>query len=203
MATSSLKYKKLLRKLFPSGAAWQSKFLESSELKKLINSLAIEPCRIEDAGWAFLNDVYPDTTVDLLPDWERLLRLPDECDLETEKTIEERQQRVLQVLTSRGGQSPNFYINLAQQFGFDIGVIDVIDHTPFRAGIARAGERLTNGDWLYTFTIEVPADAGGLTRFRASQSTVGDRLLNASNPTLECLIQKHKPAHTIALFAFV
>lgn len=203
MATSNLKYFKLLRKLFPKGWAWNAKRLDDTTLKKLISSLSFEPCRIEEEAIKFLNDVYPNTTTDLLEDWERVLSLPDECDLDLDKTVTERQERVMQVLTSRGGQSPNFFINLAAQFGFDIGVIDVIDHTPFRAGIARVGDRLTNGSWLYTFTIEIPADAGGLKRFKASEGRAGDVLLAASNPTLECLIQKHKPAHTIALFAFI
>ena len=202
MATSSLKYKKLLRKLFPQGWAWASKGVDSTDLKKLIDSLAIEPCRVEDAANDFINDVYPDTTVDLLEDWERVLNLPDECDLTENPTISERQTRVTQVLTTRGGQNAEFFITLAGQFGFDVDLIDIQDYIPFRAGEARAGDSLTNGDWIYTFTVSAPVSLAGLKRFRASEGVAGDRLLDASNPTLECLLQKHKPAHTIVLFSF-
>ena len=202
MAATSLKYKKLLRKLLPTGWAWQAKSITDSDLKNLIDSLATEPCRVENAAFEFINDVYPDTTVDLLEDWERVLNLPDECDPATGQTITERQTRVVQVLTTRGGQNADFFITLAGQFGFDVSLIDIVDHVPFRAGQARAGDALTNGDWIFAFTVIAPLSLAATKFFRASEGRAGDRLLDASNPTLQCLLQKHKPAHTIVLFSF-
>lgn len=201
MAVSSLKYKKLLRKLLPQGWAWQSKSIDESDLKDLVDALSIESCRVEDAAFSFVKDVFPDTSVELLPDWERVLALPDECDPATFQTVEERQNRVVQVLTTSGGQNAEFFKDLAGRFGFDVDEIEVVDHVPFRAGQARAGDALTNGDWIFTFTIVAPLALGNITYFRAG-SKAGDRLLTATNATLQCLLQKHKPAHTIVLFSF-
>lgn len=202
MAASGLKYKKLLRKLFPNGWAWQAKSLNDSELKALIDSLSVEPCRVEDAAFDFINDVYPDTSVDLLEDWERLLALPDECDPATDQTITERQTRVVQVLTTSGGQNVQFFKDLVENFGFDPDDIEVVDHRPFRVGQARVGDALTNGDWIFAFTVIAPLSVSSIKFLRTGEGRVGDRLLDASNQTLECLLQKHKPAHTIVLFSF-
>ncbi len=204
MANSSVKeqrYQKLLKKLFPQGWAWQRKSDSDSTMSKLLDSLALEYCRVDDRGLDLINEVDPNTTFELLEDWERLLGLPDECTpIDEFLTLQERRQRVLQVLTTRGGQNAEFYKTLASNFGFDIGVLEVKDNPPFRAGIGRAGDALTNGLWRYAFIIEAPSDS--IIKFRAGLSRAGDPLLKVSNATLECLIQKHKPAHTIAIFTF-
>ena len=204
MATSGLileKYRKIIRDLFPRGFAWESKNEKNTTLRKLIDSLGFEPCRIEEAASAFIDDVFPDTTTNLLEDWERLLNLPDECEPSPENlTIEERRQRVIQVLTTLGGQNVDFFQTLVSNFGLDIDVIDVEDQPPFRAGQGRAGDRLTNGNWRYAFIVTAPVENAEV--FRAGQSRAGDRLRSFSNPTIQCLINKHKPAHTIAIFRF-
>lgn len=204
MAGTSLKlekYKKLLTDLFPGGIAWEGKFDKSTNIKKLIDSLSIEACRVDDDGVAFIDNVFPDTTTTLIDDWERLLNLPDECEPEPENlTLSQRRQRVIQVLTTKGGQNVAFYERLVSNFGINIDVIDVQDQPPFRAGRARAGDRLTNGDWRYAFIVTAPVETA--TVFRAGIGRAGDRLRNFENNTIQCLINKHKPAHTIAIFAF-
>lgn len=204
MATAGLileKYRKIIRDLFPRGSAWESKNEKGTVMRKVLDSLGYEPCRIEEASRAFIDDVFPDTTDNLLVDWERLLNLPDECEKEPENlTIQERRERIIQVLTTLGGQNVTFYKELVNNFGIDIDVIDVEDQPPFRAGYGRAGDKLTNGNWRYAFVITAPVE--NATVFRAGLSRAGDPLRSFSNPTIECLINKHKPAHTIALFRF-
>jgi len=201
MAHSGLnKYKDLLRGLLPKGWAWEAKGNPESVFYKLIESLANEFARLDERGDQFINDLYPDNTLLMLEDWERLLGLPDECDPGTATTIQERRNRIIQLLTTRGGQNKDFFKTLAANFGYDIGVIDVSDQPPFRAGQGRAGDRLTNGTWRYAFVVTAPADS--VVRFRAGQSRAGDRLLVVQNDTLECLLNKYKPAHSIVLFSF-
>lgn len=204
MANESVRLRAIrarVRSLFPRGAAWRLKEESGSNLRNLMNSLAIEACRIEERALELIEEVDPRTTTELLTDWERLTGLPDECEPSPENlTINERRARVVQVLTTSGGQNAQFYVDLAASFGITIEVTDVSDQPPFRAGRSRAGDRLTNGNWVYTFIISAPASEA--TRFRAGLSRAGDRLLDVSNPTLECLINKYKPAHTIALITF-
>ena len=195
------KYRKIIKDLFPRGAAWKLKNEEGSSFRKLLDSLGYEPCRVDEAALAFIDDVFPDTTTDLLTDWERLLNLPDECEQNPENlSIQERRDRIIQVLTTQGGQNIDFYKRLVASFGIDIDVIDVADQPPFRAGQGRAGDRLTNGNWRYAFIVSAPIASA--TVFRAGLGRAGDPLRSFSNPTIECLINKHKPAHTIALFSF-
>lgn len=204
MANSALtlkRWQKALRCLFPRGVAWVRKEDPNSNLRKLIDSMAIESCRIEERAFELIEEVDPRTTLELLTDWERVLNLPDECEPEPENlTIQERRERIVQVLTTSGSQNKQFYVDLAARFGIIISIDDVNDQPPFLAGRSRAGDRLTNGDWVYAFVINAPVDQA--IRFRAGRSRAGDRLLSVTNETLECLINKYKPAHTVALFTF-
>lgn len=193
------KYRKALTKLFPRGKAWESLESPDTNLYKLLESYSTEICRIDDRAKALIEEVDPRTTVELLTDWERLLGLPDECDNVVDPTQQERRNRVLQVLTTRGGQNEQFYKDMASNFGIDAELISAEDQPPFTAG-SRAGDRLTNGLWRYAFTVVSPADF--LIKFRAGQGSAGDPLVKVGNDTLQCLIEKHKPAHTIALFSF-
>lgn len=201
MANTSLrkKYLGLIRKIFPRGKAWERIFDADSNLSKLSDAYAEELERIHTRSNELIREVDPRTTLQLLPDWERLLGLPDQCDNSEDQTVQERRTRVLQVLTTRGGQNEAFYKELASNFGYDVDVISAEDQPPFVAG-SRAGDRLTNGDWRYAFVIKAPADF--LIRFRAGQGTAGDPLVKVGNDTLQCLMEKHKPAHTIVLFSF-
>lgn len=202
MATPSLvsRYARLLKNLMPTGWFWESKNRKGSNLSKLLNSMAEEYARIEERAYDLIKESNPSTTFELLPDWERVFGLPDECAPDETLTLQQRRQRILQLLTTRGGQNKAFYQTLASQFGFDVDVIEVSDQPPFRAGYGRAGDRLTNGLWRYAFIIQAPADS--IVRFRAGISTAGERLLLVQNSTLQCLIEKYKPAHAVAIFTF-
>ena len=198
--TVKKKYNNLLKRLFPDGWAWDAKNQKTSNLSKLIASMSEEYTRIDDRGANLIKESNPATTFELLPDWERVFGLPDECSPTQDLSIQQRRQRIIQLLTTRGGQNKGFYQTLASNFGFDVNVIEVSDQPPFRAGSGRAGDKLTNGVWRYAFVIQAPADS--LVKFRAGISTAGDRLLLVQNSTLQCLIEKYKPAHAVAIFNF-
>lgn len=201
MATPSLilKYKGLIRKLFPEGWAWRPN--DGSTLGALVDSIAVEPARVEERAFKFLDEMDPRTTFEMLDNWERLLGIPDECTPEGDPGLSERRQRVLQKLTTGGGQSIEFFKLIAQQLGYDAEIIDVVNFEAFRVGKARVGKPLSNTDsWQYTFVVKAPAE---LTRFfRVGQSTVGERLVLYENDTLECVIRKFAPAHVTVLFSF-
>lgn len=202
MATTGLskKYLSLLKKLMPDGWAWDAKNQKGSNLLKLLSSMSEEYSRVDERAQALLKESNPASTFEMLPDWERVLGLPDECAPDEALNLQQRRQRILQLLTTRGGQNKSFYQTLAANFGFNVGVIEVSDQPPFRAGQARAGDKLTNGSWRYAFIITAPADS--IVKFRAGISSAGDRLLLVQNSTLQCLIEKYKPAHAVAIFSF-
>lgn len=200
------KYASLLKRLFPKGWAWNF----GDQFNSLIQSLAYEPARLEARTLDFMDELDPRTTFEMLDNWERLLQIPDECTPAGDPSIFERRVRVLQKLTTGGGQSITFYKLIAQQLGYDVSVVDVKNYKDFRAGFARAGDELTNSTnpdgsvsdagWVYTWQLKGPA---ALVRyFRAGQGTAGQPLVLFSNDTLECVIKKYSPAHTTVLFNF-
>lgn len=206
MATTSIKnkYIGLIKDLFPQGWAWNIRDL--SLIDKLLGAISTEFCRVEERAIKFSDELDPKTTFEMIDNWERLLGIPDECTpADADPSLFERRVRICQKLVTGGGQSPAFFKEIASQLGYDADIIDVQNFKDFRVGEARVGDRLSNGStpgtgWGYTFAIVAPAE---LTRaFRVGQSTVGERLQIAENDTLECVIQKFKPAHVNVLFSF-
>ncbi len=202
-------YESFLRKLFPQGWAWNQE--PDSVFGKLLEATAWEPARIELRGFDFLREMHPLETFEMLDNWERLLKIPDECTPDSyDPSLFERRVRVLQKLTTGGGQTIQFYKLIAAQLGYDISVLDVENFKPFQAGISEAGDALTNsvdanGDptaagWAYAFLIVAPAEF--VRYFQAGQGVAGDPLVYASNETLECIIRKFAPAHTTPIFSF-
>lgn len=209
MATSSLamKYRSAIRKLFPPGKAFD--FIDGSTGDKFYSAMAEEVLRVELRGQTLLNELDPRVTFEMLDSWERLLGIPDECTPEDQEfSIAQRRARVLQKLTTGGGQTKAFYKLIAAQLGYDVEALDVVNFRDFRAGISRAGEVLSNASngegeatsWPFTYQIKAPAMF--VRRFTASQSTAGERLVVSENQTLECVIRKFAPAHVTVLFSY-
>lgn len=200
------KYINLLKGLYPQGWAWRRLRENDSKLHLWVASLAPELCRAEEKALKLIEEAFCDTTFDLIPEWESMLGIPDECTpADEEKSTFERRTRICQKLTTKGGQNIAFYQEIARQLGYDVDVIDVQDFKPFRVGEAVVGDALNNDSsgspsWGYTWAIILPATT---TRpFRTGQGSCGDRLKLFSNEELECVITKFKPAHTIVQFIF-
>lgn len=200
MASASIRarYEVLIKRLFPTGWAWNF----GPIFRQLISALAYEPTRLEERALDFLNEVDPYTTFEMLDNWERMLGIPDECTPDGDPSLYERRVRIIQKLTTGGGQSIPFFELIAQQLGYDVDIIDVENFQDFRAGYGRAGDPLSNnsGGWAYAFQVKAPADL--VRYFRAGQSTAGERLVLFSNDTLECVIRKFAPAHVTVLFNY-
>jgi uncharacterized protein YmfQ (DUF2313 family) len=147
----------------------------------------------------------------MIDDWERLLKIPDECTPENyDPTLYERRVRILQKLSTGGGQSRDFFKLIASQLGYDTDILDVVNFKDFRAGEGRAGDRISNSTepgggtsaagWAYTFAVKAPASLSR--KFLAGQGRAGDRLTLTNNSTLECVIRKFAPAHVTVLFFY-
>ncbi len=170
-------YKSLLASFFPAGAAWN--LLNDFYLKKLSDGFANEMERIDNRAIDLINDHDPRTTTESLTDYERLLALPEKGQA-LGTTNEIRQNDVVSKLTNFGGQSKNYFIYLAERIGITITIIEYV--VPKCARV-RCGDRLTAGAWAFAFKI-IPSD-----------------VLSSENlDRLRKLINRYKPAHTIAIF---
>lgn len=188
-------YLEQLKTLLPPGQAFPRD--AGTTLHDLLDGMSIELARVDARGETLPIEANPATTNELLSDWERVAGLPDKCSGALEETQQGRKNALLTKLTSTGGQSVAYFIELASALGY---TVTIETFRPFRAGASRAGDLLTNGAWVFTWLIRAPETS--VISFRAGRSTAGERLRTWGNDTLECKINQLKPAHTIALFAY-
>ena len=194
MAHTSPAYLQLLQALLPQGIIWPRD--PASTLARLLQALAEDLARLDQRSDDLMDEADPRTCFELLPDWERVCGLPDVCS-ELGENLERRRAAVTARLTAAAGQSPAYFIDLAQAHGYQVGIQEF---HPFRAGISRAGDRAQDSDWAHTWQVNAPQTT--TFPFRAGSGAAGDRLKTWGNHKLECVIKRARPAHTTCLFAY-
>ncbi|MEJ6817677.1 YmfQ family protein [Pseudomonas sp. LF-5] len=188
-------YLEQLKTLLPPGQAFPRE--AGTTLHNLLDGMSIELARVDGRGENLPAEANPASTNELLSDWERVAGLPDKCSGVLEETLQGRKNALLAKLSSTGGQSSAYFIELASTLGY---TVTIEEYRPFRAGRSYAGDPLTNGPWVFTWLVRAPEST--VISFRAGASAAGERLRTWGNDTLECKINQLKPAHTIALFAY-
>jgi len=195
VAHSVAEYRDCLASLLPSGPAWPRE--DGSALMQLLAGFAAELERLDGRAAQLLAETDPAATTELLPDWERVVGLPDPCVTQAQ-TVAERRLALEGRLTSVGGQSRRFFIELASRLGYSV----TIDEFRSAAAATAAGITFTGDGWAHTWRINVPA-AVAVTPFRAGAGSAGEPLRSWSNEVLECQFNRYKPAHTRVLFAYL
>lgn len=179
--------------LFPQGKAWEAG--EGSTLDNLKAVIADEFLRIGNRAIDLLNEADPRTTFEMVEDWERVLALPDDC-TGPEATIEERRNQIVYKLTLQGGQSKQFFKDLALTLGY---VVDIEEYDQFHVGNP-VQQPLFGQDWMHAFGVIAPLNS--LRPFRVNVNTVSNRLVEFGDDVFECLITKAKPSHSVVLFIY-
>ena len=191
MASQS-EYTRQLQALLPPGRAWPRE--PTAQLTPLLGAWADEMARLDARALQLLEEADPRTALELLGDWERVLGLPDECTAAA-TTIPARQIAAYQKLAALGGQTPAFYVALAASIGYTVEILE------FDPGVDAGDFDTSGGRWRYVFTVHV-LDIVDYSVFRAGRSGAGDRLIEGGALDLECVINRVKPAHTLALFTY-
>lgn len=194
MALTTDDYLQQLQSHLPLGPAWPRDI--DSLTTKILESFAEEYARIDARIEDLVDEADPRTTSELLPDWERVLGLPDPC-VPAGQTFQQRRAAVVAKLTNTGGQSRDYFIALAAYLGFEI---TITEFTPFRVGSSAVGDPLCGSDWWYAWRVNAPATTSIF--FRVGSSTVGEPLQSFGNELLECVFNRLKPAHTTIIFAY-
>jgi len=81
----------------PQGRAWSAKNLETSNMRKLINCLAVSHNRVQQQVELLQSEYNINTTTELISEWEISVGLPDDC-IEITPTLEARRQAVIERL---------------------------------------------------------------------------------------------------------
>lgn len=187
-------YQSQLSDLLPPGPAWSRE--PDSILLQFLRGLAEELSRVHNRALDVIEEVDPRTTLEMLPDWERVFGLPEPC-VDPPTTLAGRRAALHEKMIRQGGQSRAFYIALAAGHGFPI---TITEFHPFVAG-SEAGEPALGEEWWFTWQVNAP-ETTITSVFQVGYSTVGDPLRSWGNVLLECLLTRLKPAHTVVLFSY-
>ena len=143
-----------------------------------------------------LVDAFPSTTIELLPEWQSSLGLPDPC-APASPLLSQEQAQVVARLTGRGkNQSQAFFINFAATLGYPI---TITQFAPFVVGRSAAGEPLYDAGWANAWQVNAPT-------FTVDYFAVGDAanepLASWGGTVLQCELQRLAPAHTVLVFDY-
>ena len=204
MLFSVADYVRQLLALLPKGPAWEltlenpvtSKFSEA--FGNMLAAWADEFARIQLAAVGLLAEADPRTTDQLLSDYERVFGLPSDCTKTLTLTKPQRRAALVAQMTATGGQSKAYFIELASTAGFEI---TITEFTAFTVN-SKVSDTLIDDSMSYVFVVNAPdAELTYNNVFRVN-SQVSDALSSSGNQSLECLINRFKPAHTIARFNY-
>ncbi|WP_334158728.1 YmfQ family protein [Oryzomicrobium sp.] len=149
------------------------------------------------SGDQLLLEADPRTAVALLPDWERNYGLPEQqvAALGITLSFQERRAALVTKVTMQGGQKPAFFIALAATLGYTITVTECAPHT------TEFDSEHPVYDEAYRFVWYVNA---ALNTIRDLTTEDDSEMATAiwGNGLLEAVINRYKPAHTLALFSY-
>ena len=101
--------------------------------------------------------------------------------------------------TARGGQSAQYFIDLAAAAGTPIAITTF---RPFYASEGRVDEPLYDEQWAYVWLVSMSTIAA-IVSFRVDESTVDEPLRAFGDDAIQCLLESLKPAHTQIIFASI
>lgn len=194
MGRTASEYLKLLQSLLPKGSLWNR--TEDSVLTQTLQAEADELARIEDRAEVLFSERDTRYTTELLQEFEVEYGLPDECS-EAGATISERRSDVRARFLAVGQQYKQYFIDLAAALGYEV---EIDEHSPFWAGIGHAGMGIGPQANIFYWTVRYFYQ-GNVIYFEAGSSAAGDQLAKrVVLESLQCLINRYKPGHTVVLF---
>ncbi len=143
-----------------------------------------------------LTDAFPATTVELLPEWEFSLGLPDPC-AAANQTIAQRQAQVVARLTQSNGPSLASLTAFAAALGY---AITISEYTPARYGRQKYGQPMYGPDWAFAWKITTAAVT--ITPAQYGKARYSDPYRTWGGGVLECEMERLKPAHTIIVYSY-
>lgn len=189
-------YIDLLKKLLPPGPAWRDHAI--GPFLRLSQALANALAQLDTTAEASCDEMDPLTLLQTIPDWERVLKLPNGC-LGPDQTLAQRQAMVRSRLTDTDSVTPAYFLKLAHEQGYVNATI--IEHRAPRMGRARFGSsHFGSRQAAFIWTLNLGKRKVGGRHFGASQW--GERF--GQNPSVgtECLINQAKPPHTVIIFNY-
>jgi uncharacterized protein YmfQ (DUF2313 family) len=193
LSLSTQDYLQQLRGLLPKGPAWSRD--PTSLLSRILTALAEELSRIDVRIENLIDEADPRTTLELISDWEALCGLPDGCTGPL-SGLAARRAAVVGRLTTIGGQSAAYYVELAQNLGYEITVTEEDVHTC----MSDCMDPVNSEEWRFVWNVNVAESETPRVLTCMDECTTPLRVWG--NELLECAINRLKPAHTFVRFIY-
>lgn len=186
-----------VKQLLPPGPAWD---LDSNpQLKRYINAVAKTFYSIDKRSAELRTEMYPGTMLEMLADWELVMRLPDKC-VGVSSTLGERRREVIRRFVTAGEQRPLYFVDIARRMGYPDA--EVYEWRTPRFNRARFGrDRFGTWDCQHIWTLDLKARKVGGARF--GLTVFGQRFGANLNDSIECIVRRYAPAHTVVFFKYV
>lgn len=182
-----------LQALLPTGPAWPR---AGEAVQTQVLATLVEPLReMTDRAASLLSDAFPIAPVELLPEWEATLGLPDPC-VGAAPTLLQRQQQVHARFVASGGQSVPYFTMTAANLGYPVTITEFAPSRfgrPF--GLPFGGEA-----WAHAWQVDAPTFT--VEPFLFGRNAFGDPFAVWDNTVLQCEMKRLSPAHTMLLFAY-
>lgn len=186
-----------LAKYLPPGELYEAKFVDNTNLRKMLRALASELMRYQTILEDTATEYDITTTQLLLNEWENALGIPKTCFNSYTYTTEQRRQHLLMMLNDLHDNSMSGLINLANKLGYNIDVEPCSIHGLFPATfpIYLFG---SGRDAKFSLIIHMPAEDANV----GFQYAFPIKFIRADNRLLRCLFNRMKPANVEIFFVF-
>lgn len=189
-------YRSQLRSLLPSGPAWDPELVP--ELEAILSGISHELARIDARAFDLINEMDPAGVSELVPDWEKVMGLPDPC-LGESPAFEDRRLAVRQRLVAVGGQSRAYFIEIAVRQGYPLA--NITEQRAPRFGRSHFGSAHF-GTWAAQFMWTLNSGPRRRLGRRFGASYWGERFGANPSGALECVIRRSAPAHTLEFIEY-
>lgn len=186
-------YTEHLRALLPPGNALDD--AGAGTLTQLLDGMAQELARVDASAGHLIDESLPDSTFQLLPDWERVCALPDNC-TPAGQTIDQRRGAVIARLLGNGTPSIPYLTQIAAQIGY---TVTIVKRHARRMGAA-LGTPYGGIPWQFVWEVHAPLNTDVHRAYGGS--VMGIPYATWQNAVLECVMRQHAPAHTIVNFIY-
>jgi uncharacterized protein YmfQ (DUF2313 family) len=183
-----------LLQLLPRGRAWPRD--PDAVLPQALATLVPSFVRSAEAAVDLIAEALPSTTVQLLPEWQATLGLPDPC-AGPVQSLQQARNQVVARFCDQGGQSQAYMIAYAGSLGYQIQIQQLAGA---RFGQTRFGQNFGGPDWNFAWRVLAPSVTQSKLQFGAGR--FGQPWSSFGNAVLQCELQAIAPAHTILLFGF-
>ena len=155
-------YTRMVGLLYPPGELFRIEV--GTERHKLNQGIADELVRVNQRGADLIEETDPRTATETLPEWEKMLSLPDDVVTVIPGTDEERRVAVAQKYISQGGQDYAYFERVCASCGYPLISIVRGSANLLRVVTGRVLDRLWGRAYAFHIFVAVgPAGVGALT----------------------------------------